>query len=90
MLHLLIGAIIMACFLLTVNYSRRKNLRVRWWQWTLTFLGFLYAGFVLEIVVSFLEEGAVRGALVMGIILGVIAAICGTLLARFVFSQKSL
>ena len=88
--HLLIGAILMACFLLIVNHSRKKDLHVRWWQWILTSLAFLYAGFVLEVIVGFLEEGAVRGALVMGIILGVIAAICGALLARFVFSQKSL
>lgn len=86
--HLLIGAILMAVFLLTINHSRKKKLRVTWWQWILTYMVFLYAGFVLEVIVSFLNEGAGRGALVMGIILGLIAAIWGVLLARFVFFRK--
>jgi uncharacterized membrane protein YeaQ/YmgE (transglycosylase-associated protein family) len=86
--HIIIGAILAAFFLLTMQFSQRKKLHVKWWQWILTFLAFFYAGFVLEVIVSFLEEGAARGALVMGIILGIIAAIWGVLLARFIFFRR--
>lgn len=45
----------------------------------------LYAIFVLEVIVTFLSEGALQATLVMGIITGIIAVIWGVLLRRFVF-----
>jgi len=49
----------------------------------------LYAGFVLEVIASFLEEGAERAALVIGLILGFIAILWAVLLGRFIFSRKT-
>ncbi|MFC2164477.1 hypothetical protein ACFLT2_05710 [Acidobacteriota bacterium] len=89
MVHILIGAVAMLSFLAVVNYVRIRKLSVRWWKWGLTVLGFLYAVFVLEMITSFLQEGAPRAALVMGIILGFIAVVWGVLLARFVFARKA-
>jgi ABC-type uncharacterized transport system permease subunit len=89
MAHLIIGSILTALFICLILHARKKQLRVSWWQWILTILGLLYAGFVLEVIVSFLEEGAARAALVMGLALGFIAIVWAVLLGRFVFVRKS-
>ena len=89
MVHILIGAGAMLGFLAVVNYARIRKLSAGWGEWLLTVLGFLYAVFVLEMITSFLQEGAPRAALVMGIILGFIAVVWGVLLARFVFARKA-
>lgn len=89
MAHLIIGSILTTIFISLILLARKKNLRISWWQWTLTVLGLLYVGFVLEVIVSFLEEGAARAALVMGLSLGFIAIVWAVLLGRFVFARKS-
>jgi hypothetical protein len=89
MVHFLIGSIATAVFILVVLSARRKNLHVRWWQWILTVLCFFYAIFVLEVIVSFLEEGAGRAALVMGIALGFVSVVWAVLLGRVVFTRKA-
>ena len=88
MSHLLIGAFIVTVFFLLLNKTRKHNIRLTWWQWILTVLGFLYTAFVFELIVSFLSEGAPRAALVMGIITGFVAVVWGVLLGRFVFFKK--
>ena len=88
MAHFLIGALSTATFLLVMGYSRKHGLHIKWWHWILTILCFAYFIFVLEVIVSFLDEGAARAALVMGIFLGLIAVIWGVLLSRFVFAKK--
>jgi ABC-type uncharacterized transport system permease subunit len=84
--HLIIGAVCMAGLLLLIDYTRKQALELTWWQWGVTLLGFLYAVFVLEVIVSFLAEDLARGALVMGTLLGFIGVAWGVLLARFVFT----
>lgn len=88
MIHILIGALMMLGFMLLVNWARRRGRSISWWQWGLTILAFAYAVVVLEMVVSFLQEGAGRAALVMGVILGFVAVVWGALLARFVISRR--
>lgn len=88
MAHLIIGSILTALFIFLILHARKKQFRVSWWQWMLTILGLLYAGFVLEVIVSFLEEGAARAALVMGLALGFITIVWAVLLGRFVFARK--
>jgi hypothetical protein len=89
MIHIIIGALAMLGFTLLVNSVRRRGLSVSWWQWGLTVFAFLYAVFVCEMVVSFLQEGAGRAALVMGVILGFVAVLWAVLLTRFVFARRS-
>jgi len=89
MAHLIIGSILTAIFILLIFHARKKQFRISWLQWMLTILGLLYTGFVLEVIVSFLEEGAERAALVMGLALGFIAIVWAVLLCRFVFARKS-
>ena len=86
MIHLLIGAVSAAAVLFLVKLSRDRSLSLAWWHWGITVLAVLYAVFVLEVIVSFLDEGAVMGALVMGTILGFTAIVWGVLLGRFVFA----
>lgn len=81
----MIGVITATGFFLLVNWLSRRQIRISWWKWIPTVLGFLYAVFVLEMVAGFLAEGASRAALVMGIITGFIGIVWGVLLGRFVF-----
>ena len=85
---IIIGAILMAGFIVVVEYSKRKKIPVKWWQWLLTVLGFCYSGFVLKMITSFLHEGSPQASLVMGLIFGFIAIVWAVLLTRFVFVVK--
>jgi len=88
MANILIGALVTALFICVVSFSRKRQLKINWWQWTLTTFEFLYITFVLAMIVSFLEEGAPRAAVVMGLIFGFAAVVGAVLLARFVFNPK--
>jgi hypothetical protein len=88
MAHMIIGAVLTAILIFLILHARKKSLHIAWWQWMLTILELVYSGFVLEVIVSFLEEGAARAALVMGLILGFIAIVWAVLLARFVFARR--
>ncbi len=89
MIDILIGAVCTFGLLALVDYSRRRKLPLRWWHWLLTVFMFIYALFVLEMIAGFLSEGAVRGALVMGILFGFIGIIGAVLLARLVFLRRA-
>ena len=89
MIHIVVGALMMLGFTLLVNSVRRRGLSISWWQWVLTVLTFSYGVFVCEMIISFLQEGAGRAALVMGVILGFLAVLWAVLLARFVFTRRS-
>jgi hypothetical protein len=89
MVNIIIGAFLMTGLLLLINYVRRNKLHIQWWKWIITILGFFYVLFILEMIVSFLSEGAVKAALVMGTILGLLAVVWGVLLGRFVFARKT-
>ena len=89
MVHLFVGALFMAGFLFLINFVHKRDIHVTWWQWILTILCFIYTVFVLEIILSFIDEGSARGALVMGLIMGLVAIIWGVLLGRFVFIRST-
>ena len=88
MAELMIGACAATGFVLLIRFARLRELTVQWWQWLLTFLGFLYAVFVLEVVVAFMREGTPKGAAVMGTLLGFFAVVWAVLLGRTAFSTK--
>ncbi len=89
MVNIIIGAFLTTGLLFLIDYVRRNKLPVQWWKWAITILGLCYVLFVVEMIVSFLSEGAVKAALVMGTILGLIAVVWGVLLGRFVFARKT-
>jgi drug/metabolite transporter (DMT)-like permease len=88
MADLLLGAGTATAFLLLVRHARRRQLELSWWHWALTVAGFVYAIFVAEVVLSLLAEGTVKGATVMGSLLGPVAVVWGVLLHRFVFRGR--
>ncbi len=85
MIHILIGSGSTIVVLWLFRLAERRKLSVTGWQWLLVFMETLYVIFVLEVIVSFLEEGARKGALVMGTILGFGALIGAFGLARWIF-----
>jgi hypothetical protein len=85
MIHIAIGAMIVASLWLLVEYARKRNIQIKGWAWVLTILGLLYAAFVLEVIFGFMVEGAAMAAVVMGLIMGLVAVVWGVLLGRFVF-----
>ena len=88
MVHLIFGAVTVGGFFLLFDFSRKRRLQVAWWQWLITGLAFLYVVFVCEMVVSFLQEGAAKAALVMGLIFGFIGLVWLVLLGRFIFFKN--
>ena len=89
MVYFLVGAIITAALFFTVNHVKKNNITVAWWQWGITLLGFAYTTLVLAIIIEFLSEGVLRGALVMGNVMGLIAIVWAVLLKRFVFIRHT-
>jgi len=89
MIHILIGAVTTAALIRIIQSSKKRKLEITWWQWLLVALEYSYVIFVLEVIAGFIEEGAVKGALVMGTTLGFVALIAGFLLARLVFSRRT-
>jgi hypothetical protein len=87
MVDMVIGCLATAAFLFLVHYVRQRSLPLRWWHWVLVVLGFIYAVFVAEVIVSFLEEGSPQAAVVMGVVMGLVAVVWGVLLGRFVFAR---
>jgi hypothetical protein len=89
MMDILIGAAGVSGLWLLREYARRNRIQPAWWQWGLPGMGIIYSVFVLEMIHSFLSEGAARGALVMGLIFGFPALVWAVLLGRFVFSATA-
>lgn len=89
MAELLIGATAATGFILLTRFTRARALKVTWWQWGITFLGFLYGVLVLEVVVAFLREGTPKGAAVMGTLMGFVAVVWGVLLGRLVLRRQA-
>ena len=71
-----------------VNFSKKNQLKLSILQWIITFSMFVYSTFVLAVIVAFIEEDAIKAALLMGIVFGFIAVIWPVLIARFIFIRK--
>jgi len=89
MIHILIGAVTTAALIRIIRSASKHNRTLTWWQWMLLALEYAYVILVLEVIAGFLEEGAAKGALVMGTILGFLALVGAFLLARLIFPRKS-
>jgi hypothetical protein len=89
MAEMFVGACAATGFVLLLRHARLQGLTLSWWKWVITFLAFLYAVFVLEVVISFLREGTPKGAAVMGTLLGFIAVVWAVVLGRTFFSSRA-
>jgi len=88
LIHILIGALAMGAAWFLVQFAKNRQLSLSWWQWAITILAVLYAGFVLEVIFGFLGEGVPQAALVMGLVTAIPAVVWFVLLFRFVFAPK--
>jgi hypothetical protein len=88
MAELFVGAVVAVGLYAVIQYAADKRLGIKWWQWLLTILGFVYVVFVLEVIVSFLREGSPKAAMVNGAILGFVSVVWAVLLGRFVFTRR--
>ena len=89
MAELFIGAAVAIGLYLVIQFATTRKLGIKWWQWLITVLGFLYVVFVLEVIVSFLREGSPKAAVVNGAILGFVAIVWAVMLLRFVFTTRA-
>lgn len=88
LIHLLIGAFCASLLFILYRFVDIKKIHLSKWKWALILSEIFYLVFVLELIVSFVEEGAPKAALVMGSLFGFIAIIGAVLLGRFVFKVK--
>jgi hypothetical protein len=88
MAELFVGAIVAVGLYAMIQHTVSRGIKIKWWQWLLTVLGFVYLVFVLEVIVSFLREGSPKAAMVNGAILGFFAVVWAVLLGRFVFARR--
>jgi hypothetical protein len=86
--NLIIGALAAACVCLIVNYAKKRRLPLKWWQWSATISCVLYSVFVLELICGFLHEGNLKGAVVNGMLTGIVAVVWGVLIARKVLAEQ--
>ena len=89
MAHIIIGSAVAAGLFFLIYHARNRDIRIKWWQWLLILTEFIYVVFVLEVLVSFLEEGAVKGALVMGTILGFVALAAAFMIFRLILRPRT-
>lgn len=89
MVGLIIGAILMTGFFFLYDYTKKKEVKIKWWQWLITVAWFAYTAFVLKMAESFVFEGAYKAALVMGLIFGFFSVLGAVLIGRFIFFKKS-
>jgi len=88
MFSILIGAVTISGVFLTIDYARRKKIKVTVLQWIITLFAFSYLAFVLLVIASFIQEKALQAALVMGFFFGFFAVVWFVLLYRFIFIKK--
>ncbi|HDJ23502.1 MAG TPA: hypothetical protein ENF17_06410 [Candidatus Aminicenantes bacterium] len=88
MIHLLFGLTFGALLAWFIFFLRQRQLRLKWWQRVLGVILAVYILFVVELVISFLEEGALRGALVIGVIFGFVGLVGGVLVWRWFISSS--
>jgi uncharacterized membrane-anchored protein len=89
MAHLIIGGAVAAGLLCLTSYAQDRGLGIKWWQWLLILIEFAFGAFALEVLVSFLEEGTLKGALVMGTILGFVALAAAFLTFRLILRPRT-
>lgn len=88
MIHLLVGLFFGGLVVWLVFFLRSNQIRLKWWHWLLGLILFVYFLFIAELIISFLEEEAVRGALVIGVIFGFIGLVGGLLFWRLIISPQ--
>ena len=79
----------MALLWLVVGFARRRKLRVAWWGWVLTVIGFGYLTFIAMAILAFIREKQYQAVLPIGAIMGFPALILAVFLYRFAFNRTA-
>lgn len=87
MIHLIVGLLAMAAFMILYNLALKKGVVMTWWQYLLSGFEIIFLILVSETIITFLSEGKVRAALIMGGGLALFAVIGAILLIRNLFKQ---
>ena len=88
MIYFVCGLGTMICIWFVIGAIRKRGISLGWGHRILVGTGFLLLGFTLAVIAAFLEEGAPRGALVMGSLLGVVTVVWGAGTARLIRRKK--
>ena len=89
LIHLIVGIICTSMIFLLVRFAEKRGIKIKIWQWILAVMEIAFIAFVLELIISFIDEENGKAALVMGSIFGFLAIIGAVLIARFVFGAKT-
>ena len=89
MYHLIIGILCTAIFFLLMNKLRDRGIKPGLWKTLLMILEFIFIIFVLELTYGFVEEGALKGGLVMGLVFGFPCIVTGLLISRWIYKTPS-
>ncbi len=73
---------------LLIDFVKKQNLIITWWQWLLAALGAIFTLFSVFAVADLIGEGAMASAMISTLGLGLIAVIWAFLMARFVFVKR--
>jgi len=88
LVHILIGAIGTFLFINASLLARRHGIKLKVIHRVAIIAEILLLLFLMELIVGFIEEGAYRGALVLGSIVSLFAIIGALLIRRVVFNPK--
>ena len=89
MIHIIVGMLMMLALGGIILWVQNKKLTIRVSGWILIALAMLFSLFVIELIISFIQEGTSQAVLVMGGIFGFVAIIIWVLIGRFILSNKS-
>ena len=89
MYHLIIGILCTTVFFLILNKLREMGIKPGLWKMLVMILEFIYIIFVLELIYGFIEEGALKGGLVMGLVFGFPCIVAGLLTFRWIFKSPA-
>lgn len=71
-----------------ILHAKNYSIKIGAGGWVIIGFALGYSLFVIELIISFLREGATQAALVMGGIFGFLAIIIWVLIIRFLLTQK--
>jgi hypothetical protein len=88
MVHLLIGAFCATILFLFLRYAGKKDSKPGRSKLLIIILEIIFIAFVIELIYGFFQEGAFKGALIMGLMFGFPCIVAGILIYRWTFSTK--
>lgn len=86
--HILIGTICTFLLINAFSLARRRGIKLKAINQVAIIAEIILLLFLMELVVGFVEEGAYRGALVLGSIVSLFAVMGALLIWRFIFSSQ--